>query len=428
MRKELVEYLMRLLIIVLTLFMCTAPALAEGWAPTLSSHSLGPDRIVAVDKTTQMLIVLERKSPLHEVRRFPCTTGQSVGDKLIEGDLRTPEGVYFVGYKIDRPLDWDLYGDLAYSLNYPNPVDRINGKTGSGIWIHGRGKEFVPRDTRGCVALKVPDMRNVAQEIAFGTPVVIASGVEWSQEAGEDGAVADGLAQELHTWAANWQNRDDAFFEHYDPALMTISEGEDFAGFVDHKKNVFAAKPWIHVMVDNIRAVPGPDYWVTWFDQYYRTSDLVSTTGKRFYWKRDPQGKWRIVGREYVPASEDLSDKYLAAKSEEVRALLQDWKVSWLTMNAEAYGDLYTPQALQGTRRGATHIVDYKKTLWAKTAPVKVEVDDLMVVPHPKGLQVAFVQTFEDAGGYSDIGQKTMVLTPDDGTWKIDSEQWRRGR
>ena len=153
--------------------------------PTLTSHAYGPSRMVAVDKTAQTLIMLERLSPLREIGRFPCTTGQADGDKLVEGDLRTPEGVYFVGHRIKRKLEWGLYGDIAYELNYPNPVDRIKGKTGGGIWIHGRGKEFVPRDTQGCVALKVPDMRDVAREIAYGTPVVIADGLSWTQEPGE---------------------------------------------------------------------------------------------------------------------------------------------------------------------------------------------------------------------------------------------------
>jgi len=419
---------MRFVAVVLTLLMLVSTALAEGWEPTLSSHTYGPERIIAVDKASQMLIMLERKSPLREVRRFPCTTGQSVGDKLVEGDLRTPEGVYFVGPRISRKLDWDLYGDLAYSLNYPNPIDRINGKTGGGIWIHGRGKTFVPRDTRGCVALKVPDMRDVADGIAYGTPVVIASDLEWTQEPGESEITAMALSKELDTWAANWQNRDEAFFNHYDPALMTVSEGRSFDGFVANKKNIFAAKPWIHVMVDNVHAVPGPDYWVTWFDQYYRTPGKVSTTGKRFYWKKDEAGQWRIVGREYVPASESLEPKYLAAKTEEVRQVIDVWRSSWLASDIEGYQSLYTPQAVQGTRRGATHIADYKKALWAKTPPVKVGVDGLKVTSHPKGLQVAFMQTFEDAGGYSDVGLKTMILTPDGGSWKIENEQWRRRR
>lgn len=419
---------MRLLIAVLTVICCVAPAFGQGWTPTLSSHDYGPERIVGVDKSSQTLIMLERKSPLRAVRRFPCTTGQSNGDKLVEGDLRTPEGVYFVGPKINRRLDWGLYGNLAYSLNYPNPIDRIKGKTGGGIWIHGRGKTFVPRDTRGCVALKVPDMRDVEEGIEYGTPVVIAQNLEWTQEAGDAAVIADDLAEQLHEWANDWQSREDHFFEHYDSALMTLSEGKSFKGFVDHKKRVFAAKPWIHVMVDNIQAMPGPDYWVTWFDQYYRTPSMVSTTGKRLYWKRDVQGKWRIVGREYIPASDDLTDEYLTSKSVEVNSLIESWRNAWLQMDVETYGSLYAPRAIQGTRKGATRIVDYKKSLWAKTPPAKVSVDELKVTPHPRGLQVAFMQTFADTGGYSDVGRKTMVLVPDGDSWKIDSEQWRRSQ
>lgn len=419
---------MHIVTFVLTIFMFAGTALAGGWELTLSSYSHGPERLVAVDKSSQTLIMLERKSPLREVLRYPCTTGQSVGDKLVEGDLRTPEGVYFVGHRINRKLDWDLYGDIAYSLNYPNPIDRINGKTGGGIWIHGRGKTFTPRDTLGCVALKVPDMKSVAGEIDFGTPVVIASDLEWTQEPGKGETAALTLAKKLKSWASDWQKRDETFFSHYDADLMTKSEGRSFKGFVDNKRNIFAAKPWIHVMVDNIRIVPGPGYWVTGFDQYYRTPGRVSTTGKRFYWMQDSDGQWRIVGREYVPASEKLDAKYLAAKGEEVRAVVDQWRSAWLATDTDTYAALYAPNAVQGKRRGATHIADYKKTLWAKKPPVKVEVDNLKVTPHPRGLQVAFVQVFEDADGYSDTGRKTMVLTPDNGTWKIDSEQWRRGK
>lgn len=419
---------MRLVIVVLSILMFATPVLAEGWATELSSHNFGPERLVAVDKESQTLIVFERKSPLREVRRFPCTTGQLTGDKLVEGDMRTPEGVYFIGPKINRTLNWDLYGNLAYSLNYPNPIDKIKGKTGSGIWIHGRGKEFLPRDTLGCVALKVPDMLNVSKEFEFGIPVVIARDVEWTPEPGEADRVARELADKLQSWAEAWEGESDAFFQYYDSALMSVSEGSAFNNFVSHKKNVFAAKPWIHVMVDNIRAVPGPDYWVTWFDQYYRTPGMVSMTGKRFYWMRDDEGEWRIVGREYVPAAEDLKDKYLAAKSEEVRLVIDEWRNAWLNMNADAYGELYSQDAVQGNRRGASRIIDYKKALWAKTPPVTVSVEDLEISTHPQGLQVAFVQRFEDAGGYSDIGRKTMVMVPDGTTWKIGSEHWRRGR
>lgn len=419
---------MRVLFIVLTYLLISVPAQAEGWMSTLTSHAYGPARIVAVDKTSQTLIMLERQSPLREVRRFPCTTGQADGDKLVEGDLRTPEGVYFIGHRIKRKLEWGLYGDIAYGLNYPNPVDRIKGKTGGGIWIHGRGKEFVPRDTQGCVALKVPDMRDVAREIAYGTPVVIADELSWTQEPGEQDAVAKALADQIRQWARDWEGRGEAFFSHYDPVLMSLSERYGFSTFAAHKRSVFKTKPWIHVMVDNIHAVPGPDYWVTWFDQYYRTTGLATSTGKRFYWKQDAEGRWRIVGREYTPASEDLTAKYVAAKTGELRALVDAWRAAWLGMDLDAYRAFYAEQAVQDTRKGAELIAEHKKALWDKAAPVTLNVDDFTVKQHPSGFEVAFMQTFADAGGYSDVGLKTLILTPDANTWKIDSEEWKRAQ
>ncbi|BCS88413.1 L,D-transpeptidase family protein [Pseudodesulfovibrio sediminis] len=419
---------MRIVFLVLILLMTAGAALADGWAPTLSSHTYGPDRIIAVDKASQQIIMLEHKSPLREVRRFPCTTGQMVGDKSIEGDLRTPEGIYFVGHRIDRTLDWDLYGNIAYSLNYPNPIDRIHGKTGGGIWLHGRGKKFVPRDTLGCVALKVPDMQDMVTDLTYGTPVVIASDLAWSKEPGESEVTAQVLSKELAAWASDWEHRDEKFFSHYNAEMMTVSEGRSFAGFVAHKQGLFASKPWIHVMVDNFRAIPGPGYWVTWFDQFYRTLGHVSTTGKRFYWQQDASGQWRIVGREFAPATETMEEKYLAIKSKEARALVDEWRAAWLATDLDSYTAFYDSQAVQGNRKGLTSIANYKKTLWAKTAPVTVEIDDLQVTLHPQGLRVAFVQVFENAGGYSDVGRKTMVLTPDGDKWKIGSEQWRRGR
>ncbi|MFH1914724.1 MAG: L,D-transpeptidase family protein [Pseudomonadota bacterium] len=418
---------MRLLVIFIYI-LCAAPALAQGWVSTLSSHAYGPPRIVAVDKTSQTLVMLERFSPLRELLRLPCTTGQADGDKLVEGDLRTPEGVYFIGQRINRKLDWDLYGDLAYALNYPNPVDRIKGKTGSGIWIHGRGKEFLPRDTQGCVALKVPDMHNVAREIAYGTPVIIANDITWTQEPGGEDAVAEVLVGQLRQWARDWESKGDAFFEHYDPVGMSMSERNGFNSFRAHKKSVFATKPWIEVMVDNIQAVPGPDYWVTGFDQYYRTTGLATSTGKRFYWQRDDQGRWRIVGREYTRPSEDLTPKYIAAKTEQSREFVEAWRAAWLAMDADAFRDFYAQGAVQGTRRGAAAITEFKKTLWARTSPVRLEIDELTVSQHPLGLQVAFLQTFADDSGYSDVGRKTFVLVPDGGALKIESEEWRQGR
>lgn len=258
----------RIILALICLAVLASPAAAEGWKAALFTSAYGPERLFAIDKDSQTLFLLGKKSPIELIRKLPCTTGQSVGDKLAKGDMRTPEGVYFVGQKLDRGLDYDLYGSVAYTLNFPNPVDRIKGKSGSGIWIHGRGKDFGPRDTRGCVALKPADIKSLDTELSYNTPVVIAGSVTWSREAGGSEKAVETLAERVRVWAVDWQDRSERFFSHYDQHKFSLSEGSDFRNFKAHKEKIFGSKPWIQVMVDNIRILQGPDYWVTWFDQF----------------------------------------------------------------------------------------------------------------------------------------------------------------
>lgn len=418
--------LMRATLIAVLLTALAGHAFAEGWTPTLGSHKWTPRRMIAIDKGEQAVFLLEHESPLKAIRKLPCTTGQVEGDKEVRGDLRTPEGVYFLGSRIRRSLGWELYGNLAYALNYPNPVDRINGKTGSGIWLHGRGKTLTPRDTRGCIAMKVPDLQSLGSGLEPGTPVVVARDVSWTPDPGGEGKTANELVKRVHEWAADWQNRSEKFFDYFDPVAFTLSGSGDFARYRAHKENIFAHTPWIHVMVDDVHAVAGPDYWVTWFDQYYRSPSLSQTVGKRFYWKKNEQGHWVIVGREYAPASRDLQPEYVESVRRDVDGLLEGWVAAWKNSDVDSYMKYYSESPVQGNRRGFETIRDYKKTLWAEKPPVSISVDDVKISLIPRGLRVAFVQKYEDASGYSDRGVKTLVLAPKGDVWEIEREEWRR--
>ena len=396
-----------------------------GWDPVLSGHDYTPETFLVINKLDQQFQLLSRQSPVRVVSSYPCTTGQRQGDKLIQGDLRTPEGVYFIGYQVPRDLDYELFGDLAFTLNYPNPVDLLKGKTGSGIWLHGRGKQLVPHDTRGCVALANVDIHNVAPVLASGTPVFIAKSISISQEPGPDATQAAVMADLVRQWADNWQNRSEAFFELYDHDAFSATTGESFSGFAEHKRSIFSSQPWIQVMVGNIHAAPGPDYWVTWFDQFYRTSNMTSTVGKRLYWMKDDAGHWRIVGREYVPTEQDMSATYLAAKTEDVRALVGRWSAAWEQADIKTYLSCYDESARQDSRVGVEAIGEYKARVWAERAPTAVRVDDVMVSLDPRGLRASFFQEYEDASGYRDQGFKTLILAPEGDGWRIVSEEWR---
>jgi len=404
-----------------------APALAlaadAGWVTHLSSQPTGPELAIGIDKDTQTFYMFGKKSPLEVLRKLTCATGQAPGDKTREGDRRTPEGVYFVEEKVPGKLDFDLYGNYAFSLNFPNPVDRLKGKTGHGIWIHGRGKQLVSQDTRGCVALTANDIKSLDGQIPFGTPVIIAKKLTWTKDTQND-PTAQHLAERVRQWANDWQNKRERFFDYFQADKFSRTEGVSFTSFKSHKQGIFARQPWIHVMVDNVRVIQGPDYWVTTFEQFYRTHDLISTVGKRFYWQKDKDGAWRIVGGEYTDASPNIETRYLNAKRAEVDKILKAWMEAWLSADIDKYMAFYADDATNGKQQSAKAIRDFKKALWTSKTPVRIAADKVEVAMNQKGLKVSFTQTYEDSTGHSDKGPKTLIIAPKGDTWVIVSENW----
>ncbi|MDQ7830754.1 MAG: L,D-transpeptidase family protein [Desulfovibrionaceae bacterium] len=305
--------MMRKAFIAILFALCLVPeaGFGEGWQAPLTDSDKGPTRFVAIDKNSQTFFLFERKSPLRVVEKIPCTTGLLLGDKLKEGDLRTPEGVYFITSRLDGGLDWEQYGDLAFPLNFPNPVDVIKGKTGHGIWIHGRGNTITPYETRGCVALNTPDIRNLDGQLERRMPVIIGNRLKLDKTPETLGREADEVVAATYAWAKAWESKSEAFFEFHDAQKFAISQGQPFSAFRNQKEGLFRKLPWILVAVEDVRAVAGPDYWVTYFIQFYRSPSLISQGVKRLYWQKNDTDKWVVVGMEFEQMEPTLAGKYV---------------------------------------------------------------------------------------------------------------------
>jgi murein L,D-transpeptidase YafK len=107
-----------------------------------------------------------------------------VGDKEVEGDMKTPEGVYALDYR--QPSD-SYYKSLH--ISYPNEEDKayaqsLGQSAGGMIMIHGTPPawSFSPYGdwmnvlidwTDGCIALSNDDMDEVWEATTDGIPVVI---------------------------------------------------------------------------------------------------------------------------------------------------------------------------------------------------------------------------------------------------------------
>jgi L,D-peptidoglycan transpeptidase YkuD (ErfK/YbiS/YcfS/YnhG family) len=111
----------------------------------------------------------------------------SIGNKGMgkwrEGDAKTPTGVYFVQKHMTDFMLPDLYGSGALTLDYPNPLDKQQQRTGSGIWLHGSPSQQYarpPTSTDGCVVLANDDMLQLVKHgVRAGTPVLIAEQLNW---------------------------------------------------------------------------------------------------------------------------------------------------------------------------------------------------------------------------------------------------------
>ncbi|MCJ0762821.1 L,D-transpeptidase family protein [Variovorax terrae] len=139
---------------------------------------------IAVDASRARLYLFENTDTgLKLIADYYVSVGKSGIEKSVEGDLRTPLGVYFVMSNLDPKSLKDFYGAGALPINYPNPYDMKRGKTGSGIWLHGTPpSQFAraPKATDGCVALTNPDLQRIIDTVEVRTtPVIIAPQLHW---------------------------------------------------------------------------------------------------------------------------------------------------------------------------------------------------------------------------------------------------------
>lgn len=233
------------------------------------------------------------------VADYYVTQGKLGAEKVSEGDKRTPIGVYHVTSSLPRQKLADLYGTGAFPLNYPNEWDKRQGRSGSGIWLHGTPSDTFsrpPRASDGCVVLANQDLDAVAKNLQVGlTPVIISNTVEWLSLDDWNKERTD-LNNTIDAWRADWESRDtDRFLKHYSKRFQ--ASGQNFDQFATQKRQVNGSKEWIKVKVGNLSVFRNPgkeEVVVVTFDQDYRSNNLNNVMKKRQYWLRE-DGKWKII-------------------------------------------------------------------------------------------------------------------------------------
>jgi len=140
---------------------------------------------IIVDKSKYSLSVYDAKGWL---ATYPVVFGNNnLGDKMVAGDRKTPEGVFTIVSK--KPHEkWDRF----MMLDYPTQADYAkfqyrkehglvprNAQIGGGIGIHGTWphEDFAvdryDNWTEGCISMKNKDVEELYNMIPIGTKIYI---------------------------------------------------------------------------------------------------------------------------------------------------------------------------------------------------------------------------------------------------------------
>lgn len=190
-------------------------------------------KALIVDAKRSRLYVYENHDgQLKLMTDYYISQGKSGVDKFKEGDKKTPLGVYYITSHLPGARLPEFYGPGALPINYPNEWDKINGRGGSGIWLHGTPKDTFsrpPLSSDGCVVLTNQDLNELVRSVEIGkTPVVISEQVEFVDQArlNADRKIAAGL---IDAWLRDAGSADPArLLAHYSSRFRSaLGEGRD---------------------------------------------------------------------------------------------------------------------------------------------------------------------------------------------------------
>lgn len=238
------------------------------------------------------------------VTAYPTDIGQKDGDKTAAGDKRTPEGVYFFQRIRQRSeLDYNLYGIRAYETDYPNYFDRLENKTGTGIWLHAiPDTQSLLRGSKGCVVVRNNVIEALGSYITLKTtPMVVQSNVEYLPES-EWKSEREKIFGWLDKWRAAWETKSIAdYMQYYSDKFKSMGMNKE--KWMRYKSALNGRYSFIKVHLLQIQAFKHRGKFMIRFLQQYESNQKQDFGEKTLYVQDSPSGLG-IVGEEWSARSQ----------------------------------------------------------------------------------------------------------------------------
>ena len=273
-----------------------------GKHPTALLHlSQAHKYVLLLDAKNSRLYLIENQDGIPQViQDYYASHGLGGMRKREEGDKRTPTGIYRVTqYYADEKLP-ELYGEGAYTLNYPNRWERMKGYSGSGIWLHGVPRitySRPPKTSRGCVVISNQNLKQIKKTAnIISMPIILAEKVEWL--AREDWQMRrNEMLSALKQWQEDWQSLNiERYLSHYSAEYTDAKM--DYEKLLAVTRKNAKRKSFVKVNIANIDIMtyahlPHPTVSV-FFDQEYNSNNYKTAYRKQQLWRFEGN-QWKIV-------------------------------------------------------------------------------------------------------------------------------------
>ena len=264
--------------------------------------------VILVEKATHKLHLFENSGTSPKlVKTYSTATGKFKGDKSINGDHKTPEGIYSINDFLSKEellrrhgKYAEIYGAGAFPMDYPNFIDEREGKTGGGIWLHSTHDDnriSKGLDSKGCVVLQNADLRDISQYIEIErTPIIVVQDALYLTKTTWERNRSD-ISQAVTKWSNAWKAKDfDSYISSYDAERFHDRSKGSYSSYKNYKRAVFSRSDKPNIKLEFISIMSNLEYAVVLLEQNYQSSVINDTGKKTLYLKMDANYEWKIVG------------------------------------------------------------------------------------------------------------------------------------
>jgi murein L,D-transpeptidase YafK len=208
--------------------------------------------------------------------------------------------VYYITSRLARSRLPDFYGAGALPLSYPNEWDKLNGRGGSGIWLHGTPSGSFsrpPLSSDGCVVLTNQDLDRLSASVEINnTPIVISEQVEFITKAK---AEAERVAANrlVDGWRRDVESMDaERLLANYSRRFRNERSEHPNAWYVQRQQAGSGGRGVALKLRDlSFFSYPGQkNLIVATFTQDASIGKSTHSIRKRQYWEREG-GQWKIA-------------------------------------------------------------------------------------------------------------------------------------